>query len=100
MTAKRLFPSRMGSFGSLLSLTVTTFFGALYCLALPGFLTSAVGKVYAVVWAAIGLTIALAHGRQLLLGSKKKKREMAVYEMMARRPVRSKEKVYRRKFQY
>lgn len=99
MKVKRLFSGRQSAFGSLVSLTIVTFFGVLYCLALPGFLTSTVGNVYAMLWAAMGITVALAHGRQLFQGSGTRKRQ-AVYEIMAERPIRHRDKISRRSIQY
>jgi hypothetical protein len=56
-----LFKEKISKFGSLLSLIVITSMLALFSLALPGFLISTTGRMFAVLWAVLAIGVFIAH---------------------------------------
>ena len=62
---RQLFKEKTGKFGSLISLTVLTAMLIVFWLAIPEFLTSSVGRSFAVIWAVIVIIAFIAHVRRL-----------------------------------
>lgn len=62
---KSLFKSKISRFGSLLSLVTLTAMLMLFALALPEFLTSAAGRIFAGVWALVSIIVCAAHSTRL-----------------------------------
>lgn len=58
---KILFKQRMSKLGSLVSLVGVAAMIALFSLALPGFLASASGRLFAIAWAVIAIVVFIAH---------------------------------------
>ncbi|HAK73949.1 MAG TPA: hypothetical protein DCP36_10850 [Sporomusaceae bacterium] len=62
---KSLFKTKISRFGSLLSLVTLTAMLMLFALALPEFLTSAAGRIFAGIWALLSIIVCLAHSTRL-----------------------------------
>lgn len=58
---KLLFKQKISKFGSLISLVGITAMIALFSLALPGFLASTSGRLFAIAWAVIAIVVFIAH---------------------------------------
>jgi len=58
---KQLFKERVSKFGSLISLIAITAMLAVFSLALPEFIASTAGRVFAVVWALTAIIVFIAH---------------------------------------
>jgi len=68
---KSLFKQRISKFGSVISLMGITAMLSLFSLALPGFLTSTTGRVFAVIWAVIAIVVFIAHTKRVSTGKKR-----------------------------
>lgn len=68
---KSLFKQKISKFGSIISLMGITAMLSLFSLALPGFLTSTTGRVFAVGWALISIVVFIAHTRRISSGKKR-----------------------------
>ncbi|HMM21857.1 MAG TPA: hypothetical protein PKA10_14155 [Selenomonadales bacterium] len=68
---KQLFKQRMTRMGSLISLITVTALLALFSLALPEFLASFYGRVFAVVWASMAILTFIAHARRMSEGHRR-----------------------------
>lgn len=60
-----LFKDRISKFGSLVSLVAVTAMLALFSLALPDFLVSTAGRVFAAAWAAVAVLLFVTHARRV-----------------------------------
>lgn len=67
----QLFKEKTSKFGSLLSLTAMTAMFVVFWLAVPEFITSPVGRVFAVVWAVIAIVVFIAHAKRMTIEKKK-----------------------------
>lgn len=67
----QLFKEKTSKFGSLLSLTAMTAMFVVFWLAVPEFITSPVGRVFAVVWAIIAIVVFIAHAKRMTIERKK-----------------------------
>lgn len=67
----RLFKEKTSKFGSLLSLTAMTAMFVVFWLAVPEFITSPVGRIFAVVWAVIAIVVFIAHAKRMTIERKK-----------------------------
>lgn len=68
---KHLFKERITKMGSLISLITVTAMLALFSLALPEFLASFYGRVFAVVWASMAIFVFIAHARRMSEGHRR-----------------------------
>jgi hypothetical protein len=62
---RSLFKTKISRFGSLLSLVTLTAMLMLFALALPEFLTSTAGRIFAGIWALVSIAVCLAHSTRL-----------------------------------
>jgi len=62
---KSLFKPKTGKFGSIISLMGITAMLSLFSLALPGFLTSTTGRIFAVIWAVTAILMFIVHAKHL-----------------------------------
>ncbi|MEN6413238.1 MAG: hypothetical protein ABFC84_10860 [Veillonellales bacterium] len=62
---KPLFKEKTGKFGSLISLIAIMAMLALFSIAIPEFLASTVGRIFAVVWALAAITVFIAHAKRV-----------------------------------
>ncbi|MGI6093192.1 MAG: hypothetical protein GX348_00935 [Veillonellaceae bacterium] len=67
----RLFKEKTSKFGSLLSLTAMTAMFVVFWLAIPEFITSSVGRIFAVVWAVVAIVVFIAHAKRMTIERKK-----------------------------
>ena len=67
----RLFKEKTSKFGSLLSLTAMTAMFVVFWLAVPEFITSPVGRIFAVVWAVVAIVVFIAHAKRVTFERKK-----------------------------
>lgn len=61
----QLFREKTSKFGSLLSLTAMTAMFVVFWLAVPEFITSSTGRIFAVVWAVIAIVVFIAHAKRI-----------------------------------
>lgn len=62
---KPLFKEKVTKFVSLLSMITLLALGGLFALALPQFMISTAGRVFAAVWAVVAIFIFTAHARRV-----------------------------------
>jgi hypothetical protein len=61
----QLFKEKTGKFGSLISLIALSAMFVVFWLAVPEFLTSQAGRIFAVVWAIAVIAAFIVHARRL-----------------------------------
>jgi len=61
----QLFKEKTGKFGSLVSLTLMTAMFVVFWLAIPEFLASSTGRIFAVVWALTAIVVFIAHAKRM-----------------------------------
>lgn len=66
-----LFKQKISKFGSLISLVGVTAMIAMFSLALPGFLASTNGRLFAVAWAVIAIVVFIAHINRVSTGERR-----------------------------
>jgi glycerol-3-phosphate acyltransferase PlsY len=62
---RQLFKNKISKFGSLISLIALTGMLTLFSLAIPEFLISATGRIFAIVWAVTAIVIFIAHANNI-----------------------------------
>lgn len=68
---RKLFKEKVSKFGSLISLIAVTALLVLFSLALPEFLASTAGRIFAGLWAVMAIAIFIAHARRMTVERKK-----------------------------
>lgn len=62
---RKLFKQKISKFGSLTSLILLTTMMAIFSLALPEFIFSTSGRIFAVVWSLLAIVVFIAHATRL-----------------------------------
>lgn len=68
---KVLFKQKISKFGSMISLIGVTAMLALFSLALPGFLVSTSGRLFAMTWAVMAIVVFIAHMNRVSTGTQR-----------------------------
>lgn len=85
-------------FGSLLSLIAMTAMFVVFWLAVPEFLTSSIGRIFAVSWAIIAIIVFIAHAKRVTFERKKyslQQFELVKKNMRTRRSARNANRMMR-----
>lgn len=88
----QLFKEKTGKFGSLVSLTLLTAMFVVFWLAIPEFLASPTGRMFAVIWAITAIVVFIAHAKRMTIESKKYQfphLEVVKKDMRTRKSVRT-----------
>jgi predicted MFS family arabinose efflux permease len=80
----KLFRERTSKFGSLVCLVAVTAMLALFSLALPDFLVSAAGRVFAGAWTAVAVLLLVVHARRVV--GERRRRPVTLVRMVEGRP--------------
>ena len=79
----RLFRDRISKFGSLVCLVAVTAMLALFSLALPEFLVSTAGRLFAAAWVAVAILLFVTHAWRVV---GERRRRTAVIRLADSRP--------------
>lgn len=84
---RKLFKEKVSKFGSLTSLILLTTMLAVFSLALPEFLFSTSGRIFAVIWALLSIAVFIAHATRISIEQRHYMPAWKIKQAMRRKPV-------------